>query len=320
MQEIVFDVSSIDCNPFVDEFGEEKVKEYNNKYPDSKELNVKSALKQKVLEYSAKKNSITVNITTTTTTTNLLITEEKPHRSAANSISDEALVSLRSTVAVPDSSKPRQAQTMPAQIKTEVVKKKLVSLPAAPKSLVEKPVAEESEFERKQIIDMNDILRGLKENEGELEKQLPSLKKLYTSKIIEREEYDFLVQNVVAKIKELDKKIDYEREVQKIKKCKENIEDSIAQELLKGELKDKTQHTLNSLKHLYNDGIICRKMYVDGRNQVMIRERKVNELIKKIEGILDNYVEESKKRTKEAVDTNRMRGNRTPGKGKIQYG
>lgn len=164
----------------------------------------------------------------------------------------------------------------------------------------EKPI----EFEKKQIIEMNDILRGLKEKEEELEKQLPSLKKLYISGIIEREEYDFLVQSVVAKIKELDKKIDYEIEIQKIKKCKENIEESITQALLKGELREKAQHALTTLEHLYNDGIISQKTYINGRNQIMLRERKVKELMDKIEDILDNYVNESKERTTEKVDIN----------------
>ncbi|MCK5040232.1 MAG: hypothetical protein KAR87_04655 [Candidatus Aenigmarchaeota archaeon] len=337
MHEVDFDVSSIDCNPFSVEFGDEKIKEYQSKNPsvdggekkqekvsnvEKTEIPAPAPVESKPAQNTDSKEEVKENNEDTTPPQN--VPEEKKESQEDKNTNSEIKADEPPATPTVDLSEdivkkpaPKEAEsdakTTPIETPEKIKETKTETpKPIPKKEQTQTPVVEENivknkdqnEFNRKQIISMNDIILGLVEKEDDLEKQLPSLKKLYITGIIEREEYDFLVQSVVAKIKELDKKIDYEIEMKKIKECKKNIEDDITQALLKGELKGKTQKAMETLERLYNDGIINQKTYVDGKNQIMIREQKVKQLIKRIEEILDGYVNERREQTKERVETN----------------
>ncbi|MCK5177128.1 MAG: hypothetical protein KAQ92_05360 [Candidatus Aenigmarchaeota archaeon] len=336
MHEVDFDVSSIDCNPFSVEFGDEKIKEYQSKNPpvdggekkqekvsnvEKTEIPAPAPVESKPAQNTDSKEEVKENNEDTTLknipeqkegspedkNTNPETKAEEPPATPAADLSEEVIKkSAPEEVESDTKTAPIETPEKIKETKTEtpkpILEKEQTQTPAVEENIVKNE--DQNGFNRKQIIDMNDIIRGLVEKEEDLEKQLPSLKKLYITGIIEREEYDLLVQSVVAKIKELDKKIDYEIEMKKIKECKKNIEDDITQALLKGEVKGKTQKAMETLERLYNDGIINQKTYVDGKNQIMIREQKVKQLIKRIEEILDGYVNERREQTKERVETN----------------
>ncbi|MCK5176261.1 MAG: hypothetical protein KAQ92_00920, partial [Candidatus Aenigmarchaeota archaeon] len=309
MQNIEFNVFSINYNSFVSKLAINKIKECTKKYTNVEETKTEETV---VKNEEAVQNPFVESKTDKTEEskepkleeTKEQKTEEvkktqdaekqKTDKTESPQISEASEEKVESNVDV---------KTPELQTQKTIVEVQKETAPPQKLEKAEKVQEENSGFKRKQIIDMDDIIRGLKEKEEELEKQLPSLRKLYISGIIEREEYDFLVKSVVVKIKELDRKIDYEIELAKIKECKESIEEKISEALLKGELRDKTQKALKTLDHIYNDGIIDQKTYIDGRTQILVREKKVCELIKKIDDILDKYVKESEERTKEHVET-----------------
>ena len=289
MQNIEFDVFFTEGDLFVSEFIINKIKKYK-KYTNIEETKA---------EESIVKNEEAVQKPSAESTEEI----KEPKTDKTESPQKQAVSEEKSETPLDASDKKTDVKTPELQTQKTTGEIPKETTPPQKSEDKEKTQEEYSGFKRKQIIDINDITRGLKEKEEELEKQLPSLRKLYMSGVIEREEYDFLVKSVVLKIKELDKKIDYEIELKKIKECKKSIEEKISEALLKGELREKTQKALETLDHIYNDGIVDQRTYMDGRNQILIREKKVNELIKKIDDILDKYVKESEERTKEHVET-----------------
>ena len=247
MQNIEFNVFSINYNSFVSKLAINKIKECTKKYTNVEETKTEETV---VKNEEAVQNPFVESKTDKTEEskepkleeTKEQKTEEvkktqdaekqKTDKTESPQISEASEEKVESNVDV---------KTPELQTQKTIVEVQKETAPPQKLEKAEKVQEENSGFKRKQIIDMDDIIRGLKEKEEELEKQLPSLRKLYISGIIEREEYDFLVKSVVVKIKELDRKIDYEIELAKIKECKESIEEKISEALLKGELRDKTR-------------------------------------------------------------------------------